>query len=102
MWVSLFCTFVSCGQSNTKTTWNKTFGERVQNSWANQSLLPSVGSFNRLPLKCKNTKSYFQPTGSEEGIEYGFQKEGGGGGGKSPVFFFLKGGRGVKRQIPSL
>lgn len=75
MWVSLFCTFVSCGRSNTKTTWNKTFGEGTRNSWANQLLLPPEGSFNRADLKCKNTNSYLHPTGSEEGVAYGFWKE---------------------------
>lgn len=77
VWVSLFCTFVSCGQSNTKTTWNKTFAERTRNSWENQWLLPPGGSFNRTNLKCKITNSYLQPTGSEERIEYGLWKEGG-------------------------
>lgn len=98
MWVSLFCTFVSCGQSNTKTTWNKTFAERTRNSWENQLLLPPGGSFNRTNLKCKITNSYLQLTGSEERIECGLWKEGK----KSPVFFFLRGGRGVKRQLPSI
>lgn len=83
VWVSLFCTFVSCGQSDTKTTWNKTFAERTRNSWENQLLLPPGGSFNRTNLKCKITNSYLQPTGSEERIEYGLWKEGG----KNPLYF---------------
>lgn len=83
VWVSLFCTFVSCGQSDTKTTWNKTFVEMTRNSWENQLLLHPGGSFNRTNLKCKITNSYLQPTGSEERIEYGLWKEGG----KNPLYF---------------
>lgn len=71
--MSLFCTFVPCGSSNTKTTWNKTFGEGTRNSWANQLLLPPEGSFNRANLECKNTNSYCQRAGSEDGE----RKEGG-------------------------
>lgn len=90
MWVSLFCTFVSCGQSDTKTTWNKTFAERTRNSWENQLLQPPGGSFNRTNLKCKITNSYLQPTGSEERIEYGLWKEGG----KIPCIFLSSGWEG--------
>lgn len=97
VWVSLFCTFVSCGQPNTKTTWNKTFGEGTRNSWAKQLLLPPEGSFNRADLKCKNTNSYLRPTGSEEGVEYGFWKEGG-----KIAFFLSSEWEGLKSQIPSL
>lgn len=90
VWVSLFCTFVSSGQSNTKTTWNKTFAERTRNSWEKQLLLPPGASFNRTNLKCKITNSYLQPTISEEKIEYVLWKEGG----EIPCIFLYSGWEG--------